>query len=111
MSYYFKEGEGITSNPSNSENIFRDEHQRQDELTADDVREYLLGVVSGTFYPAGIESGEMHVSFEKLKELVKEEYNIVEVLNPEDLTPYNIHIVYQVYDKENKKNQGFRRKF
>lgn len=80
-----------------SENIYMENNIHDNEISSDEVREYLLTVVSGTIFPFGTEHGEMYVSFEKLKELVEEGYNIVRVLNPEDLTSNKIYIEYQKY--------------
>lgn len=80
-----------------TQNIYSDDSIHNNEVSAEEVREYLLTVVSGTLFPYGTEHGEMYVSFEKLKELVCEGYNIVRVLNPENLSAYNIYIEYQKY--------------
>ena len=107
---YYNNGHGIEQDLSNVENIYKQEVERKEKYSADEVREYLLKVVSGVLLPAAKEHGEMYVSFEALKQLVEDGYNIVKVLNVDDLSAYKIHIEYQVYDKENKFNQGFRRK-
>lgn len=106
MSYYQK-GNGIAQDISPSPDFFIDESKSREKYTTEEVREYLLKVVSGTILPLASEHGYMYVSFEKLKELVEEEgYNIVRVLNEKDLSPYKIHIEYQTIDKTNNNKHG-----
>ena len=77
---------------------FFDEGQRRaaDIVSDKEVDDYLELVVTGVQFEGDFVSGKMIVSFEKLKELVDEGYNIVEA---KSYGPYRIDIVYQKYEK------------
>ena len=88
------------------ENIYEPEHKREEKYPIEKVKEYIYSVVSGTIMPIDSEHGYMYVSFEKLKELVDEGYNIISVLNMDDLSAYKIHIEYQKYKKIDTNRHG-----
>ncbi|MBQ2873025.1 MAG: hypothetical protein IJE89_03390 [Bacilli bacterium] len=105
MSYY-KNSDGIGQDMMSSDSFFRGHTPKSGPYTEEEVREYLDIVVSGTMIPGASECGKMYVSFEKLKELVDEGYNIIRLLNPEDVNPHKIYIEYQKCDKVNNNKHG-----
>ena len=101
---YYKYGAEIRQDISNSDNIFKNEG-RDNGYAVEEVRKYLSEVVTGVSFPLG-EPEKMYVSYEKLQQMVDEGYNIVSVLNPEDLSPYKIYIEYQKNVIENNNKHG-----
>ena len=103
MAYYQNEFDQYVMHADDFSNK---EQKLKEKQLLEEVREYVLSVVSGTMLPIDSEHGYMYVSYEKLIELVEEGYNIVSVLNMEDLSPYRIHIEYQKYKKINTNKHG-----
>ena len=77
------------------------EHVKNEGVSVEEVRETLRNVVTGTIYPLDNELGtfsvpeKMYVSYGRLLEMIEEGYNIIRVLDPNDIRDSKIYIECQ----------------